>query len=71
VNVTATLDDNVGMRLEQADQFFAGRHRLTGEDTTLGLIDDALDQRQILFDFTAPDHGFDAATRKKMLCRKP
>ena len=29
VNVAATLDDDVRMRLEQADQLFAGRHRLT------------------------------------------
>ena len=71
VNVTATLNDNIGMRLEYADQLFTGRHCLTTEDTTFGLIDDALDQRQILFDFAAQGHGFDAATRKKMLRRKP
>ena len=31
VHVAAALDDDVGVRLEQADQLFAGRHRLADE----------------------------------------
>ena len=30
LDVAAALDDDVGMRLEQADQLLAGRHRLAG-----------------------------------------
>src|SRR5450631_3293535 len=71
VNVTATLNENIGMRLAYAAQLFTGRQCLTPEDTTFGLIDDALDQRQILFGFVAQGHSLDAATRKKMLRRKP
>ena len=40
VHVAAALDDDVGMRLEQADQLLAGRHRLAGEDPALGLADE-------------------------------
>ena len=36
LHVAAALDDDVGVRLEQADQLLAGRHRLAGEDPALG-----------------------------------
>jgi hypothetical protein len=50
LNVTPTLDDDVGVRLEQADQLLAGRHRPTVEHAALGLDEDARDQRQVMID---------------------
>jgi hypothetical protein len=46
VHLAAALDDDIGVRLEQANQLLAARHRLAGEDAALGLGDDALDQGQ-------------------------
>lgn len=43
VSITATFDDDVGVRLEQADQFLVRRHRLADEHAALRLIDDAGD----------------------------
>ena len=57
--------------LEVPDREFVGRAVVLGADDRRGLIDDALDQRQILFGFVAQGHSLDAATRKKMLRRKP
>ena len=54
LNLAAALDDDVGMRLEQADQLLAGRHRLAIEYPALGLGDDARDQRQVMVDFSTP-----------------
>src|SRR5205807_4268216 len=48
------FDDDVGVRLEQADQLLAGRHRLAIEHPALGLDDDARDQRQIMVDLGTP-----------------
>jgi hypothetical protein len=42
------------MRLEQADQLLAGRHRLTIKDAPLALSEDTLDQRQIVAESGAP-----------------
>jgi hypothetical protein len=47
------------VRLEQADQFLAGRHGFAGEDAALGLADEALDQGQVMVDLAAPGYGFD------------
>ena len=47
------------MRLEQADQLFAGRHRLAVKDAPLALSEDALDQRQIMAELGAPALGRD------------
>ena len=55
VDVAAALDDDVGMGLEQADQLLAGRDRLAGQDPTLGLGDDPLDQRLIVADLGLPE----------------
>src|SRR5713226_6869118 len=57
LNLTAALADDVGMRLEQADELLAGRHRLAAEDPALALGDDARDQRQIMVDRGAPALG--------------
>jgi len=43
VSITTTFDDDVGVRLEQADQFLIRRHRLAGEHAAFRLIDDAGD----------------------------
>src|SRR3954468_5972306 len=55
INVAAALDDNVGMRLEQADQLVAGGHRLAGEHPPLALRDHPLDQRLIVTDLGLPE----------------
>src|SRR5438034_11805332 len=47
------------MRLEQAYQLFAGRHRLAVKDAPLALSEDALDQRQIMAELGAPALGRD------------
>ena len=47
------------MRLEQADQLLAGRHRLAVKDAPLALGEDALDQRQIVAELGAPALGRD------------
>src|SRR3954462_4887533 len=55
INVAAALDDDVGMRLEQADQLVAGGHRLAGEHPPLALRDHPLDQRLIVTDLGLPE----------------
>jgi hypothetical protein len=45
LHVASALDDDVGMRLEEADQLLAGRHRLTAQDAALALVEHAADQR--------------------------
>src|SRR5208282_1341794 len=57
LHLTTPLDDDVGVRLEQADQFLAGRHRLTLEYPALALVNDTRDQRQIMIDPGAPPLG--------------
>ena len=57
LNLTAALADDVGVRLEQADELLVGRHRLVAEDPALALGDDARDQRQIMVDRDAPALG--------------
>src|SRR5205807_6821063 len=60
LHVAGALHDDVGMRLEQADQLLAGLHRLAIEDATLALGEDALDQREIVAELGAPALGRDA-----------
>src|SRR5207249_6044716 len=56
-NLTAARADDVGVRLEQADELLAGRHRLTAEHPALALGEDARDQRQIMVNRGAPALG--------------
>jgi hypothetical protein len=63
VSITATFDDDVGVCLEQADQFLIRRHRLAGEHAALRLIDDAGDQRQIMLGLATQRHGLEAGMR--------
>ena len=48
LHVAQAFDDDVGVRFEQADQLFAGRHRLTAQHPSLALVEHARDQRQIM-----------------------
>jgi hypothetical protein len=41
LNFTAVFDDDVGVRLEQADDLVVGGDRLALKNTTFGLRDDA------------------------------
>ncbi len=59
LHVAGTLDDDVGMRLEQAYQLLTGRHRLVIKDAPLALGEDALDQWQIMAELGAPALGRD------------
>jgi hypothetical protein len=54
LHVANSLDDDVGVRLEQADQLLAGEHRLSAQDRPLALDKDALDQRQIVAELGTP-----------------
>ena len=45
-HIAGALDDDVGMRLEQAYQLLAGRHRLAIKHAPLALGKDSLDQRR-------------------------
>ena len=53
-DVAAALDDDVGMRLEQADDLVAGRDGFAEKDATLGLPDDPLDQWAIVMQLSLP-----------------
>jgi hypothetical protein len=62
-NVAAALDDDVGVRLEQADGLFAGGDRLALKNATLGLPDDPLDQRAIAAELGLPQRRGDRVRR--------
>ena len=55
LDVAVALDDDVGMRLEQADQLLLRRHRLAVQHPPLALRDHALDQRLIVADLGPPE----------------
>ena len=55
LNLTAAFDDDVGVRLEQADDLVVGGDRLALKNTTFGLRDDPLDQRTIVTELGVPD----------------
>ncbi len=40
--LSAILDQDVDVRLEDGDELLAGRHALAAQHATLGLVDDAL-----------------------------
>jgi len=48
LNLAAAFGDDVGVRLEQADDLFVGGDRFAAKNTALGLRDDPLDQRAIV-----------------------
>src|SRR5271169_1565269 len=53
-NLAAAFDDDVGVRLEQADNLFVGGDRFATKNSTLGLRDDPLDQRAIVAELGLP-----------------
>src|SRR5271168_606229 len=57
LNLAAALDDDVGVRLEQADDLVVGGDRFATKNSTLGLGDDPLDQRTILTELGLPQRG--------------
>ena len=59
LNLAAALDNDVGVRLEQADDLLVGGDRLAMKNATLGLRDDALDQRAIVAELGLPQRGGD------------
>jgi len=62
-NLAAALDDDVGVRLEQADDLFGGGDRLALKNAPLGLPDDPLDQRAIVAELGLPQRGRDRIRR--------
>ena len=59
LNLTPSLDDDVSVRLEQADQLLAGRHDLAVKHATSGLDNNTRDQRQVMRDLGTPAFGSD------------
>ena len=57
LNVAGALDDDVGVRLEQADDLLVGGDRLAMKNAALGLRDDPLDQRTIVPELGLPQRG--------------
>ena len=57
LNVAGALDDDVGVRLEQAGDLLVGGDRLAMKNATLGLRDDPLDQRTIVPELGLPQRG--------------
>ena len=58
-DVAAAFDDDVGMRLEQADELVAGRHGLAVQHPTLALGPARAHQRQIMVHLRTPALGRD------------
>lgn len=58
LHAAPALYDDVGMRFEQAHQLLAGRNGLPIDHTASGLVDDALDQREIVFGLKPPERRF-------------
>src|SRR6202011_1554400 len=65
----AAFEYDVRVRLEQADDFFAGRHRFAVEHPPPGLRHDTLDQGQVMADFAAPTRGGRPDARRQPLKR--
>ena len=57
LNVAGALDDDVGVRLEQADDLLVGGDRLAMKNATLGLRDDPLDERTLAPELGLPQRG--------------
>lgn len=68
IDVAAALDDDVGMRFEQADKLLAGRHRFAGQHPPLGLGEDLRDQWLIVAKLGLPE--FARRTRQRQQCRR-
>jgi hypothetical protein len=60
LHIAGALDDDVGVRLEQADQLVARRHGLAVQHPALALVEHAAYQRQIMLHPSLPALGFAA-----------
>ena len=69
IDIATALDDNVGMRLEEAYQLLIGGHRLAAQDPSLGLVDDPFNQRLVMADGGLPEFDGWARGRRQLLCR--
>ena len=69
LNLAAAFDDDVGVRLEQADDLLVGGDRLAMKNATLGLRDDPLDQRTIVTELGLPQRDGDRVRRLPYLRR--
>ena len=67
LNLAAAFDDNVGVRLEQADDLFVGGDSLAMKDATFGLRDDPFDQGSIVAELGLPQRGGDRVGRSRYL----
>ena len=63
LNLAPALDDDVGVRLEQADDLLVGGESLAMKNATLALRDDALDQRAKVAELGLPQHDGDRVER--------
>ena len=57
--IEKAFDDDVGVRLEQADDLFVGGDSLAVKDATFGLRDDPFDQLTIVAELGLPLRGGD------------
>src|SRR5215472_6844489 len=64
LNLTTTFDDDVGVRLEQADQLLTGRHYLAVKHAASGLGNNTRYQRQVMCDLGTPALGSDLGRRR-------
>ena len=70
-DVAAALDDDVGMRLEQADDLVAGRDGFAEKDATLGLPDDPSPCLNVTFVSEDALTRFSAASNGRPSCKRP
>ena len=54
IGIATAFDNDIGVRLEQANQLLAGRHGLPRQHPPLALRDNPLDQRLIITEFGLP-----------------
>ena len=68
-DVAAAFDDDVGVRLEQADDFLARGDFLVAQDPALALPDDPLDQRAIVEPLGLPERNHRVGRLPQLLGR--
>ena len=67
LNIASALDDDVGVRLEQADDLFVGGDSFAMKDAAFGLRKDPFDQRTIVAELGLPKRGGDWVRRPPQL----
>src|SRR5262245_65824260 len=66
LNLATAFDDDVGVRLEQADQLLTGRHYLAGKHAALGLDNNARYQWQVMRDLGTPALGSNRSEERRV-----